>query len=145
MCSYPIPAIYLALLLQFFMQLLQETMVLVSGKENYNALSRLHDTQSRFSSPRFVMYLLSTISPINIGLLSFAPYLRAAAQGTESHRTFERGEPRRTLAISVFVLPKYWEYTCLPKNDQADLPQAFEEAIACQETGSLSHPCCQPF
>jgi hypothetical protein len=48
-------------------------------------------------------------------------------------------------AIRLFVLPKYWEYARLPNNDQADLSQAFEEAIVCQATGSCrtyiaSHP-----
>jgi hypothetical protein len=44
--------------------------------------------------------------------------------------------PGARFVIRLFVLPTYWEYPRLPNNDQADLSQAFGEAIACQETGS---------
>ena len=42
-------------------------------KENYNAQPRSHDAQSWPSSPQIITYLLSAISLINMGLLSFAP------------------------------------------------------------------------
>src|SRR2546421_9879868 len=41
--------------------------------------------------------------------------------------------PDVCFAIILFVLPKYWEYARLPNNDQTNLSQAFEKAIACQE------------